>query len=574
MKNEKLNIDEIRNTILSGHSLDLLRKLPSESISCVVTSPPYWSLRDYGIEAETIWDGDENCEHEVENYKATLNHENRNNLVGPRDIANKTGTTHYFKDSKIKAGFCIKCGAWKGQLGLEPTFELYINHLCVLFDEIKRVLRKDGTCFVNIGDSYAGGGGGNYKDSISTYNSETKHPTNIKNKNNWLEQNNLLSKSLVGIPERFSLEMRNRGWILRNTIIWWKPNCMPSSSKDRFTVDFEYVYFFVKNNKTQFWVNEKTFQIVSKQPKGIKGIEGEDWRWEPCPRCNVGAIHELPESKKKIERSTKILEADAEKVGGPRARYHRKNETEKCKNKRCVDGKVKVSYWEGSDYWFEKQRIAYNGPLNRWGGDSLKKDTSKTQEYKDMQQIGYSSAFRVGRQMRPDSSGSNMRTVWKITTKGYAEAHFATYPVKLILPMLKAGCPEKICSVCGLPRVKIEKTTGGTIGNSWHDHSKDIIAGMSQTGKGELEKKGGEYKINFLGYSDCGCNADFVPGIVLDPFMGSGTTGRAAKLLQRDYIGLELNKKYIEMAERRIKLPFHTKPVKKEKPLEKQIEIF
>lgn len=104
---------------------------------------------------------------------------------------------------------------WQGELGAEPSSNQYINHLCDVFDEVKRVLKDDGTCWVNIGDCY--------------------------NK-----------KSLTLIPFRFALEMCNRGWIVRNIIIWQKPNATPQSAKDRFTVDFEYLFFFSKNKKYYF----------------------------------------------------------------------------------------------------------------------------------------------------------------------------------------------------------------------------------------------------------------------------------------------------------------------------------
>ncbi len=152
--------------------------------------------------------------------------------------------------NKITNGFCSKCGAWKGSLGLEPTFELYIKHLCDIFDEVKRVLRNDGTCWVNLGDTYNGNKSGNtngiYKDKID----KTKSWANSDSFNK-IEQN-LPSKSLCLIPFRFAIEMVNRGWICRNVIIWHKPNCMPSSVKDRFTVDFEYLFFLTKNKKYYF----------------------------------------------------------------------------------------------------------------------------------------------------------------------------------------------------------------------------------------------------------------------------------------------------------------------------------
>ncbi len=171
----------MKNKILQGDALEVLKTLPDESIDCLMTSPPYWALRDYGI---------------------------------------------------------------VGQLGLEPTIEEYVKKLCDIFDEVKRVLKKTGTCWVNLGDTY--GGTGPKNDYIS--------PKYKKGLDNGFKRPNskLMPKSLCMVPFRFAIEMGNRGWILRNNIIWHKPNAMPSSVDDRFTVDFEYLFFFSKSKKYYF----------------------------------------------------------------------------------------------------------------------------------------------------------------------------------------------------------------------------------------------------------------------------------------------------------------------------------
>jgi len=127
--------------------------------------------------------------------------------------------------------FCRLCGAWRGELGREPDLHLYLAHLMQIFDEVRRVLKPTGTLWVNIGDSYGGSGspGGDFRDGKG-----------------------VPAKSLCGIPERFVLGMADRGWIRRNTVIWHKPNPMPSSASDRFSVDFEYVYFLVKQGEYYF----------------------------------------------------------------------------------------------------------------------------------------------------------------------------------------------------------------------------------------------------------------------------------------------------------------------------------
>ena len=190
----------MKNKIIQGDCLDVLKTIPDESVDCVVTSPPYWALRDYGV---------------------------------------------------------------VGQLGLESTFQEYITKLCDIFDEVKRVLKKEGTCWVNIGDTYGGTGNkGNSKDP--KYKEGRNGQVKAINKS-------ATQKSLCQIPSRFAIEMSNRGWILRNEIIWHKPNCMPSSVKDRFTVDFEKVFFFVKNKK--YWFEQQLEKSIwfEKDKRAITG---------------------------------------------------------------------------------------------------------------------------------------------------------------------------------------------------------------------------------------------------------------------------------------------------------------
>lgn len=228
------------NKILQGDSFEVLKTLPSESVDCVVTSPPYWALRDYGVD---------------------------------------------------------------GQLGLEPTFQEYITKLCDIFDEIKRVLRKDGTCFVNLGDTYSGSGVGQKDTGKASYEEKDFRKKATKTF--------LPNKSLCQIPSRFAIEMANRGWILRNTIIWHKKNAMPSSVLDRFTNKYEQVFFFVKSNKYYFDGDSIRipFETDETRPDGIVRQREYDY-----------------EGKFRVE--------NAESFGSPRARNSRKyNTKENTKNR-------------------------------------------------------------------------------------------------------------------------------------------------------------------------------------------------------------------------------------------------
>jgi len=286
------------NKIYQGDALAVLKTLPSNYIDCIVTSPPYWALRDYGTEGN-IWDAKEGCEHEWQNgfpagdKRITKRSENRAGWERPsreefskRDVKKicpvcnsefsgkpeqkfcstkclNTLSNEERQEMQQKSNFCSKCGAWKGQLGLEPTFDLYIKHLCDIFDEVKRVLKPTGTCWVNLGDTYASNGG-KKSDGGNLGNKEALLQKKYRTK-----MSEVSEKSLCQIPSRFAIEMCNRGWILRNELIWWKPNCMPSSVKDRFTVDFEKIFFFVKSKKYYFETQYEPHLTQEKRPSGV-----------------------------------------------------------------------------------------------------------------------------------------------------------------------------------------------------------------------------------------------------------------------------------------------------------------
>lgn len=252
-----------------------LRGLPDGCIDMCITSPPYWSLRCYKADP-MVWDGDSDCEHEWgerQEYhserEATIMGKSRttDRFYGDNSSRRFSGKHH----KHFSGQFCLKCGAWLGQLGLEPTPELYIQHLCSIFNEVWRVLKPTGSLWVNISDCYGGTGDeGEWRDP--------KYPLGRNAQSKALNKYQV-AKSLVGIPEMFVLEMQRRGWIRRNTIIWHKPNCLPESVKDRFTVDFEYLYFFVKQQKYYF---EQQFEPFSQtaHPNSAQGF----YQFSPGPK--------------------------------------------------------------------------------------------------------------------------------------------------------------------------------------------------------------------------------------------------------------------------------------------------
>lgn len=472
--------------------MEVLREFPNDCIDCIITSPPYWNLRDYGPETKTIWGGDKNCNHEWGEIKKTLKHKSGETNPGKESWYKDKGASD---DSGNQ--FCKKCGAWFGQLGLEPTLEMYLDHLLQITAELKRVLKPTGTMFWVHGDSYAQGC--------------------------LVLQNSRLVERMVDEQE----------WCLRNCLIWYKPNSTPDSAKNRFTVDYEPIFFFVKSNIPQYWVNPKTGKITDKQPKGTQGIEGEDWEWKDCPVCNA------------FKGETKISPEEAEKFSSPRARYHRK-----CENKQCINGKVKASLWRGCDYYFEQQFEQYTEPLNRWGGDEL------IAKGKSIWDEGTGQSTYRNRTMRPNLFGRNKRCVWVIPTRPFEGAHFAVFPEALVEPMILAGCPAEVCKKCGKVRQKIIDNSerintrpGLNVGNA---KSGTLIDPNKELHSSELSKFRQKIIYKEIGYTDCGCSEGWNKGIVLDPFIGSGTTAVVAKKLGRDFIGIDINPKYVEMAKKRI----------------------
>ena len=209
--------------LINGNALNI--PLADESVHCVVTSPPYWGLRDYGT-AEWIG-GDAECDHNPQRPDG-----------GQRaDRTLPLGRGGMYRDT------CRKCGAGRvdNQLGLEPTIEQYIANMVAVFREVWRVLRSDDSCWLNLGDSYAGSQQTGGLNSISGHNKSQPHANHKRN------TPNLKPKDLCGIPWRLALALQADGWWLRSDIIWHKPNPMPESVTDRPTKSHEYVFLLTKS---------------------------------------------------------------------------------------------------------------------------------------------------------------------------------------------------------------------------------------------------------------------------------------------------------------------------------------
>lgn len=185
---------QLRWHIECGDTIDVMRSMPDNSVNCVVTSPPYWNLRDYEI---------------------------------------------------------------AGQIGMEPTLYEFITKMVEVFTEVRRVLTKDGTCWVNLGDCYAGSGKGGQSESKRSKEWQPTYPKNTIKE--------LKPKNICGVPWRVAFALQESGWWLRQDIVWWKNNPMPLPVKDRFTTAKEYIFLLTKSARYNWNFDDIQEPCVTKE---------------------------------------------------------------------------------------------------------------------------------------------------------------------------------------------------------------------------------------------------------------------------------------------------------------------
>ena len=425
--------DKWINRIHQGDVLEILKQMPDEFVDMVITSPPYWGLRNYDVD---------------------------------------------------------------GQIGLEEHPQLYINKLVDISNEIKRVLKKSGSFYLNLGDTYcgSGGAGGDYNvGGIREGQPKYRQPTVWKDpklpargrsselsgfkpeKTGWLQ-----AKQLMLIPSRVAIALQNDGWILRNDNIWHKNNPLPSSVKDRLNNTFEHVFHFVKNRRYYYDLDaiRVPHKIHENRPYGI------------------------------VRNRLYKYDSKLNKIRG-------------LKSNDIIEENMKV----------EAKKRGYSNH-----------SASRTVTH----------LHQVGNEYSKSDLGKNRGDVFDIPTHPFPGAHFAVFPKSLVKIPIKAACPEWVCKKCGKPRERIlEKTE--RVQQHWAPGT-DKKTEQAKGKHGSTSTLVTGYKFNYktVGWSDCGCNANFEPGIVLDPFAGSGTACLVAKQMGRRYIGLELNPEYVKMARKRL----------------------
>ncbi len=231
-------------TLLTGDCREILPHLEAGSVQTVVTSPPYWGLRNYKT-PPSAWGGDPACAHDVVTSRPAPR-----NTRGPGSASTSTLTNPQRQDvlppPSLTGDVCRLCGAWFGALGLEPTPDLYVAHLVEVFRHVRRVLRDDGTVWLNLGDCYNGARSGG-QGVTGQMNDRSVAAVRCREMNAERSAPGLKPKDLVGIPWAVAFALRNDGWWLRKDIIWHKPNPMPESITDRPTTAHEYVFLLSKS---------------------------------------------------------------------------------------------------------------------------------------------------------------------------------------------------------------------------------------------------------------------------------------------------------------------------------------
>jgi DNA modification methylase len=561
--------------ILHGDVIEKLRSLPDNSVHCVVTSPPYWNLRDY-------------------------------------------------KDADGKSV--------SGQIGLEPTLEEYLDKIVMVFEEVRRVLRSDGTCWVNLGDCYAGGGnggGGSFaKDSVhgadevgggtgknvpgrkgsrgvtpkrklttegtesTEENTESKGKRIPRGSGRWgggnAASSELKRKDLAGMPWRVALALQAAGWYLRCDVIWNKPNPMPESVYDRPTRSHEYVFLLTKSER-YFYDHEAVKEPVTGGAHArISESEAEIRSAKNAYRPKGWARTNAERKDKSGRYSDSTEEREGREGLDKQSRMGRRHAgfNDRWKAKHGLNGSSK-----------DQQRDLPGGEFVRPSlfGDAEEIDPQIAQRDADLKpkKVSRSSRFVTDRvpskAARADGgvkanrsfsaavvglvSKRSRRSVWTIPTYSYRGEHFATFPPKLVEPCVLAGTSEGgCCSVCGAPRLRIvvdgeffeewQKRCGGDRNGEYHGQSQKDYAGAKAQNASETKARilAGMVEKKTIGWR-WGCKKNIecikghrraVPCVVMDPFNGTATVGEVALSHGRRYIGIDISAKYVALSNERL----------------------
>ena len=495
--------------------------LPDASVQTCVTSPPYWGLRSYAGEQQQVWGGDPEHAHEWSGHeqrgqtggtgKSTLGAASGGHGISRMSEAGiLRSQVRQATTPTISSAFC-PCGAWYGALGLEPTPELYVAHLVEVFREVRRVLRKDGTLWLNLGDSYNNIGG--------TVGGGKNVEARQRTLRTWAV--GLKPKDLVGIPWMVAFALRADGWYLRSDIIWHKPNPMPESVTDRPTKAHEYLFLLTKSERYFYdadAIREPITDVASvlrhkdtgRGDQGYAVASGQGLRPQRNSNSGLGGNVETGRNKRTVwtvaTRPFPNVPARRAGVGGTDRRWspgcpvhedqRHLDATDECGEPLTASQSGSTTH--SGDHPAQSQPSAHAPIVQRLvaetsldSSDSLalasaqtatprstqSRRTARAPETSQHETGGAGLAPHTGGiSQSPEPAATVVRSPESSIEAGYAEdeqdsyrepetpsrsactctsmqsiSHFAVYPPDLIEPCILAGSSPKACGVCGAP---------------------------------------------------------------------------------------------------------------------------
>ncbi len=423
-------------TILPGNCLEQLPTLPRKSVNCVVTSPPYWGLRNYGTLPQ-VWGGKRKCEH-VFTGAGKIHKGGAHGagvlLEGGRSVVEAQAEMKDYSCGE----FCSRCHAWRGELGHEPTVALYIRHPVSVFAAVHRVLADDGTCWVNMGQCYAGSGwsGGTraaeergelvhrgrreagrtrsamHGARIGSLHGEPGHTSGQPTTDYYKPKDLIPQAWLLGIA------LQKWGWWLRSDIIWEKPACMPESTKDRPTVSHE--YFLLLSKSARYYYDADAIREPSSpesHARYARGRSNHHKHVDGAPGQSPQTIALGFEHMRKPGVNPKAQMELGPKYGAPES-----------SGMKAASGIAHTAGWRERS---KQDQMADEQTGTR--GDRTKGFNERYRRSK--QNASFSAAVGDLVEYR------NKRTVWSIPSEPFKGAHFATFPKNLVRPAILAGCP-------------------------------------------------------------------------------------------------------------------------------------
>ena len=586
-----------------------LRQLPDESVHTIITSPPYYGLRSYGIPM-SVWGGDPVCSHEW----GAEGKRHRGGPSGKSDVnAGRDRSQHAVTADVNTGAFCVKCDAWHGHFGLEPSYPLYVEHMVLIMRESWRVLRKDGTVWLNLGDSYAtgagavgehpGGGaqGARWRGDAERlpnqahmgkqlYQSEIGPMTQP----NRMPQPGLKAKDLMMIPERVAIALQDDGWWIRSRIPWLKRNAMPESATDRPTTATEYVWLLTKSERCYY--DKWAVSVAASPDTHERYARG---------RSDTHKYADGGPGNQSIAKSFEHMRPRRPKAG----------DNDMGSNRTLVAGyqrKKPVAGWATGAG--DHSAVGHNQPKNGKRklldpGHGVKYNTSFDEALAVMpaarNRRNSDWFFETWQGLLTDEEGEPLAFI--VNPAPFKEAHFATFGPKFVEPMILAGTSEKGCCVkCGAPWRRVtrkgaeleeqKRASGADSAGGYNGHAVKQYEGTGAQDPSAVKARileGMRQNITIGWYPTCRCDvtaalppypkrpkdkaklpawraacstvddyrADLcasvskhpvAPATAMDIFGGSGTVGLVANRLQRNAVLIEIGEQYVDMGARRI----------------------